>query len=180
MAWVEPKEIPERIYLIGMPGSGKSTLGKKLASALHWQFIDLDLQIEAKEKSSIEDLFSNKGEQAFREIESSTLKSCLTNRVVIACGGGTAAFHDNMEFMLNQGWVAYLSANPAFLKDRILQSKQNRPLFKGLNSVELEKKLVEMLESRESFFSKAHAKIKLPNESLKSLIDEAFKVFKPS
>jgi shikimate kinase len=90
----------ERIYLLGMMGVGKSTLGKQLARQLHYSFIDLDKAIEQAEGKSIPDLFEQKGESYFRLVEQRQLKeTARKNHIVIAVGGGTPCYYENMEWM---------------------------------------------------------------------------------
>lgn len=84
---------PERIYLLGMPGSGKSTLSKQLAKEINYHFLDLDEWIVQHERNSISEIFAIKGEEYFREIERKALLYSLTlQRTVIATGGGTPCF----------------------------------------------------------------------------------------
>ena len=103
-----------------MPGSGKTSTGKKLAKQLSWQFIDLDAAIEKQTDKSITELFASLGEPAFRKIEQDTLFHCLpAEPTIIACGGGTPAFEENMLFINKHGLSIYLQANEAFLLDRL-------------------------------------------------------------
>jgi shikimate kinase len=87
-----------------MPGSGKSTWGKKLAKALQYNFVDLDKLIELNEQLSIEDIFRQKGEEYFRDLEHKyLLKTIVMNNVVISCGGGTPCYNDNMNLINENG-----------------------------------------------------------------------------
>src|SRR5215217_1973749 len=108
------------VFLIGFMGSGKTFVGKKLAQLLKTTFIDLDEVIEKSEEKTISQIFSQNGEEFFRERESHYLKS-LSERsnVVIATGGGTPCFHDNMKWMNENGITIYLKAKSEILFDRL-------------------------------------------------------------
>ena len=117
-----------RIYLIGLPGVGKSTVGKKLASEIEFEYIDLDLYIEEFMNKSITNIFSEFGEDFFRELEKKALKDMLEKEnVVVACGGGIIKDKANKELM--NGKVIYLTAPIEFISDRINNSEIDRPLM---------------------------------------------------
>jgi shikimate kinase len=121
----------KNIFLIGMPSSGKSTLGRLLAKALNFTFVDMDERIEVKEMASIGDIFRMKGEDYFRKIESEVLKQIKPNQqFVISTGGGVPCFFDNMEFIKANGTSIFLDVPPAILAKRIMNSTtNNRPLI---------------------------------------------------
>src|SRR5690554_5346297 len=99
----------ERYFLVGYMGSGKTTLGKKLATSLSLSFVDLDLYIESKYFKTIAQLFEEKGEDEFRVIEKNSLREvCEFENVVISTGGGTPCFFDNMQLMNEKGNTIYL------------------------------------------------------------------------
>jgi shikimate kinase len=144
-----------RIFLVGFMGSGKSTLGKKLANHLDYDFIDLDKLIEDKAGMSISDYFAQNGEDKFRELERTTLQTTAFNDdVVIATGGGAPCFFDNMDWMKRNGATVYLKMSPGALAQR-LKHATDRPLIKGLTDKELVKYIEEKLEGREEFYGKA-------------------------
>jgi shikimate kinase len=162
--------VQNRIYLIGMPGCGKSSTGKKLAKELNWNWIDLDVLIEKNTGISIAQFFETWGEPAFREEEQKTLFSCQPNEpTVIACGGGTPAFGNNMEFINKHGLSVYLRANESFLWDRLSAKKQTRPLLAGLSEEECRIKITNLLNQRKSFYELAKVQIDLPYNSIKTL-----------
>lgn len=98
-----------RIFLIGFMGCGKSTLGKKLATKLGYDFIDLDYQLEKQMGTSIGNYFAANGEEAFRKLESKTLKEFdYPINGVIATGGGTPCYFDNMDWMNSNGITIYM------------------------------------------------------------------------
>lgn len=138
-------------------GSGKSTFGRKLARELHLPFIDLDQEIVSVEKQTIAGIISEQGEAYFREIESAILKQLNQRPAVIATGGGTPCFFDNMDWMLRHGITIYLRATPAFLHSRLLQTnREERPLLKGLSSEELMQYIEMKLMEREPNYARAH------------------------
>jgi len=128
-----------RIFLLGFMGSGKSTLGKKLAAKLKRDFVDLDELIEEKEKCSIQKLFDTKGEDYFRTIEHEYLKRLInvTTNQVISLGGGTPCFYGNMELMNESGVSIYIKYNAGILTNRLINAKIERPLIKGKTREEL-------------------------------------------
>ena len=100
-------------YLIGMMGSGKSSVGKLLANKLQFSNIDIDKEIEKDEKLSIKEIFEKKGENYFREIES---KYLLRKRklAVVSCGGGIILYKKNREFLKTSGYTIYLKSSIQF------------------------------------------------------------------
>jgi shikimate kinase len=154
-----------------MMGVGKSTLGKQLANALGYSFVDLDKQIVFLEGRSIQHIFEQEGEEYFREAEQHMLHQTITNnQTVIATGGGTPCFFDNMEWINKQGTSLYLEANAAFIVSRIKHNTYKRPLLKGKEEGELEAFITEILTRREPFYSRAHLHIKLPVKSFSSSV----------
>ncbi len=121
------------IFLIGLPGSGKSFWGEKLADKLSVNFIDLDNEIERKAGSSIIEIFRLHGEEYFRLIEKEVLESviALHKNEVIACGGGTPCFYNNIEMMNRSGKTIYLKTPISLLLERLKKSSESakRPLF---------------------------------------------------
>jgi shikimate kinase len=146
------------IYLIGMPGAGKTTLGRQLAAVLNLPFSDLDEAIEKQTGLTIPQLFEQKGEGYFRQLESDMLK-IVTNsaeKLVIATGGGTPCFSDNMAFMNENGITVYLKAEPDVLVQRLLdQQLSERPLLKGKSKMELVAYLTQTLTARQPLYLKA-------------------------
>jgi shikimate kinase len=144
------------IYIIGFMGSGKSTAGKKLASMLGWNFIDLDKCVEEYTGKSIPDIFAQNGEEYFRKTETKLLRNINTHtNSIISTGGGTPCYSDNMDFMLNSGLTLYLKLTPAQLKSRLTGSKTERPLIKNLNPQELQIFIEEKLAEREKWYDRS-------------------------
>jgi len=127
-----------KIVLLGYMGSGKSTIGKLIAETLGYTFKDLDAYIEKKEEMRIPDIFSEKGEIYFRKKETAYLKAILkeNNNIVIATGGGTPCYGDNIETLLDSEDVltVYLKASIAILTDRLFEELKQRPLIAHLET----------------------------------------------
>lgn len=151
------------VFLWGMPGVGKSTLGKKIAKQLNWDWIDLDEYIAQKYKASIGQIVTAKGQDVFRAFEQKSLLDILDKpNTVISCGGGTPAYFDNANKMLASGLCIYLDADINFISSRISKAKQERFMFQNLNNEEVSFKLEKIRMERKMFFEKAHLLIKIP------------------
>lgn len=150
----------KNIILVGMMSSGKTTLGKKLARALHYQFIDLDKLIEKDQGTDIPTLFSTKGESYFREVESRLLKEVSSQKgIVLASGGGTPCFFDNMDVIRQMGISIFLDVPAADLARRIeSHGKDDRPILSGATS--LQETLQARITDRLPFYSQADITLK--------------------
>jgi shikimate kinase len=146
----------KKIFLIGYMGAGKTTIGKRLSKKLDLQFIDMDLFIENRYRKKIGEIFAEKGEEGFREIEKKTLLEVAQfENVVISTGGGAPCFFDNMEVMNRSGQTVYLKVSVDELAMRLLKSKNSRPLIKSKNGDEVKKFVAENLAKRESWYNQA-------------------------
>jgi len=158
------------IFLIGFMGSGKTTLGRKLANYLQKDFIDLDQLIVERVGMSIPEYFEKNGEHQFRMLESQILKEQTAHHVVISTGGGSPCYFDNMDWILANGMAVYLHLTPKALHARLQQSKiSNRPALKGLSGEELLQFIEEKLAEREPFYTRAHLHIDQLNTSVETL-----------
>ncbi|WP_026896881.1 shikimate kinase [Daejeonella oryzae] len=145
-----------KIFLVGFMGSGKSSLGRKLARQLGLEFFDSDKLVEQKTGLKVADYFQLYGEESFREIERDILqKSWYPDNCVIATGGGAPCYFDNMEWMNQNGKVIYLSLSAKTLADRLENSKTERPLIKDLKGQELIDFISGKLSEREIYYNKA-------------------------
>lgn len=149
-----------RIFLVGYMGSGKSTLGRALAAATGMGFVDLDWYIEERMHRSVGELFAMHGEDGFRDVERRMLHEASDfEDVVIACGGGTPCFFDNMDFMNSRGLTVLLDVGIDRLTERLCKGRASRPLLAGKSDEELRSFIAEGLERRMPFYSKAVLRI---------------------
>lgn len=164
----------EKIFLIGFMGSGKTTLGKKIASHLHLSFIDMDHYIEEKEKRTITSIFEMDGEARFREIEHEALKDLLDKEnVLVSCGGGTPCFHNNMQLINKVAQSVYLKVDPEMLLGRLKGATTQRPLLANLSMEELRLQISEKLAAREPYYLQSkiiHTSKGSPNRDLADLL----------
>ena len=145
-----------RLFLIGFMGSGKSTLGAQLARRIGYQFIDMDHLIEETAEISIPVIFKEHGEQVFRKWEHDILlELCNRQKLVIATGGGAPCHSQMMDIMNAHGSTVYIQLSPEALKDRLINSRTERPLIKGKSEAELLEFITILLEEREKFYNQA-------------------------
>lgn len=157
------------VFIIGMPACGKTHWGKKLAESLKWNFIDLDDHIEEVEERSVVDIFREGGEGYFRTIETGVLsdiikRSSANERLIVACGGGTAAFNNNIELMKRSGCVIYLLGSVDTLAKRMREQIGQRPLVADVNNIE--EYITNTLVRRKKYYEQAHYMIPEENISL--------------
>lgn len=153
-------------FLIGMMGAGKSWWGARLAERLHLPFVDLDREIETGEGATVSDIFATQGESRFRVLEREYLhRTALLPEAVVATGGGTPCFFDNMDWMNAHGTTVYLDTPIHLLGARLLSGKNTRPLLQGLIGGELESYLADVLRQREPYYLKAQVVIRMEAET---------------
>ena len=156
-----------KIYLIGMPGSGKSSLGNKLAEKLNYNFIDMDIYIEQTSGMFIDEIFDAYGEKYFRDLERNVLNDFLNmDNVIIATGGGVIKNKDNKKLM--DGICLYLDVSIEELENRLSKSDIERPLLKKYSVLELYNQRKELYD----FF----ADYKIDNSNLEKRIDKIMEV----
>jgi shikimate kinase len=159
-----------RIFLIGFMFSGKSTVGKKLASIMNYNFIDTDKYFEDKYKISIFDFFEKFGEEMFRKFEHDILKELVVkDNVIISTGGGLPCFNDNMDIINKEGISIYLEMPYNAIINRQKNSKQKRPLLKNKTQEEIELYLKALLTKREPIYKKSKITIDAQNIDFYSL-----------
>ena len=162
----------DRIFLIGLPGSGKTTLGIALAKKIGHPFIDLDDEIVKREEKSIPDFIDFHGEGNFRIRENEILHELCSmgSKFVLATGGGTPCFHFNMDFMNKQGTTVYLDVSPGDLALRIIdQGLEKRPLLTSYDQTDLIQEIREIKEQREPFYNESKIKVR-DNQIIEDMI----------
>lgn len=175
----------ERIFLIGLPGAGKTTLARTLAAELNWQCADLDAEIERATGRSIGVLFEEEGEDFFRMQEAAVLRRVgLAAPLVLATGGGTPCFHDSLDWLLAHGAVVWLEVAPATIVGRLLTAPGanpaapagHRPLLAAAAAASpqaTETALIRLLDqtlaAREAFYARAPYRLVGPDFALGSL-----------
>ena len=162
----------ENIFLIGFMSSGKSKIGRQLAKKLNRTFIDLDAAIEKKEGRSISEIFEKEGEEAFRLLETNALKDIEENAsLVLALGGGTPCYHDNIQLIKEKGKSIYLKIDEGILIGRLRQDLGKRPLIKDLNNEQVSEFVKTKLQEREEVYLKADHVLEDNNPTPAKLIE---------
>jgi shikimate kinase len=143
-----------RIFLIGFMGAGKSYLGKQWADDNGMSFYDLDTLIETEERKSIEKIFTENSESYFRELEAAVLRNTeQLNNAIIACGGGTACFFDNMDWMNRNGVTVFLNETIDNIFHHLINDNTHRPLLVSKSPVDLKYFIAEKLNERMLFYN---------------------------
>ena len=145
---------PSKFFFVGMPGCGKSTIGKYIARKINYVFIDLDEKIEESQELKITEIFKKKGEEYFRKIENDELKKISGKNLVISTGGGTPCFHNGIDWMNSQGLTIFLN-QPLELLIQRTRDKKHRPLINQNAEVVLSKLYTERIH----YYQKASIKI---------------------
>jgi shikimate kinase len=162
---------PMLIFLVGFMGSGKSTVGQRLARRLGYSFIDMDARIEGEYGMTINEIFEKLGEKAFREMENQLLEEMFTRQdAVISTGGGLPCTGNNMDLINRSGVSIYLKMEPATLLNRLSRGKSRRPLIRHLSHTEMEEFIHMKLREREPFYLKAHHTVNGLNVNIEDII----------
>jgi len=157
------------IVLTGMMGSGKSSVGKELASYLLFNYLDTDEMIEKKTKLTINEIFRKYGEEYFRKLETETVKLVsVLDSYVISTGGGIVINKENMDILRKSSLIINLWASPEILWER-LKNFSDRPLLKVKEPV---KKLKQILKEREKYYRDCDLQINTENKKIRDIIEE--------
>jgi shikimate kinase len=153
--------------------SGKSTVGKKLATKLNIPFVDLDNYIEEKYNLTIRLLMYEKGKEEFRVIEKEALNEVIEkyNEAIISTGGGTPCYFDNMETMRNNGTTIYIDVDVQILVSRLLNAKKDRPLIWGKSKEDLTVYAEELLKRRRADYEQADFTVNGKDLRINTLVD---------
>jgi shikimate kinase len=153
-----------KIFLVGMPGCGKTYLGKRIAKKLGLDFVDLDEVIIGIAGKAITEIFLSEGEDYFRQLEAESLREISINHqdFVMATGGGAPCFHQNMEFINHQGISLFVNLSLEIIADSLLaKGIHERPLLKDFNKTTLLGELQEKFSKRIKFYSQAKVIVNL-------------------
>lgn len=152
-------------------GSGKTTVGKKLATKLNLDFFDLDDLIVMKFNKSVNEIFASDGEDFFRKYENKLLlEISKSDNFILSVGGGTPCYNNNIDFMNSSGKTVYLQMSDMALYSRLVTFKANRPLIKDLDYDSLKLFIKSKLKEREPFYLKANIIVDALNFKINSLI----------
>ena len=144
------------IFLIGYMGCGKSTMGRAVSALTGVPFIDLDNYIEQRFHLTVKEIFAQRGEDGFRDVERRMLQEVADfEDVIVACGGGTPCFFDNMEYMNTHGTTVFLNTPIDRLHSRLMRGRHKRPLIADKDDEELMTFIKEALAKRMDHYSKA-------------------------
>ena len=163
-------------YLTGFMAAGKSTIGPILANTLGWIFFDLDKEIEKKEGMKIVELFDRKGEDYFREIETTTIKNLSENdRSIISLGGGTIASDINFNFIKSTGKIVYLKSSPEMAYKR-LRFKKDRPAFifddvENPSEQQFLERINQLLNARKKYYEQCDFIVDTDSQSVGKTVD---------
>ncbi len=145
-----------KIFLLGMMGTGKSFWTKKLSKKLKSGGYDLDFLIESHEEKTIAEIFAEEGEDYFRKTEAKILRWFGEKKIfVLAVGGGTPCFYENMDWMNSHGITIWIDEPIETLVERLTPEKDHRPLIKDLSDEELGSFLTKKLAERVVFYQRA-------------------------
>jgi shikimate kinase len=150
------------LFLVGYAGSGKSSLGKRLARRMGLRCVDTDNVVEQQVGAPIADIFHYEGEEYFRIAERRAVAGLANEAmdIVIATGGGLPTWRDNMEWMLRSGVVIYLRRSPEQILSRLsAYGREKRPMFRGKSDEELLEFMREQMAEREKYYAQAHISV---------------------
>lgn len=165
-----------RIFLIGFMGAGKTFRGRQLSEKLGIPFFDLDEQIVNAEGKSINDIFHEQGEEFFRLKEKEIMHIITESHpsFIMACGGGTPCYFNNVEYMNQQGTTVWLNTSLSVLQDRLLEEKSNRPLLKDLSDEQLRAFVTKKFSDRRIYYEQAKVKVENDEIPIEQLIEKIF------
>ncbi len=160
------------VFLVGMMGAGKSTIGARLAARLGRRFVDLDAEVEREVGTTVQAVFTERGEPAFRALEGKVLRTAELDGAVVATGGGLLIDPMNAAFVLSRGAVVYLRAQAATLAARIVGDA--RPLLAGTRAGSSDRtaRLEELLRARGASYERAHFTIDTDFLDVEQVVDE--------
>jgi len=165
-----------KIFFIGFMGCGKSHWGKLLSHKLQLPFFDLDEKVEEQEGQTISEIFEQKGEEYFRLAEKDALHLITESHeaFVMACGGGTPCYYNNIDYLKKQGTVVWINSTTDCLYQRLVKEKLHRPMIRDIPDEQLKSFIIKKYSSRKIFYQQAQ--VILPGEviSMEILLNKIF------
>ena len=157
-------------------GSGKTYLGKKLSEKLRLPFFDLDAEIESNEEKSINQLFDEKGEEYFRLREKDYLHLITESHesFIMATGGGTPCYYNNIDYMNLAGTTVWINSAIDILYERLLKERSKRPLLKGLDEAQLKGFIQKKFSDRKIYYEQAAVSVEDNDQSLEKILNKIF------
>lgn len=165
-----------KIFLIGFMGSGKTYWGRQLSQKLGIPFFDLDEQVSNHTGKSIPEIFASEGEEHFRLLEKEVLYIITESHesFVMACGGGSPCFFNNIEYMNQSGTTIWINTPMPVLLERLIKEKDSRPLIKNLSDEQLQGFITRKFSDRKIYYEQAAVKIDEDPLRLDYLIEKIF------
>lgn len=165
-----------KIFLIGFMGAGKSHWGSLISQKLGIPFFDLDEQVTSHAGKTVAEIFASAGEEQFRLMEKDALHIITESHdsFVMACGGGTPCYFNNIEYMNQSGTTVWINAQPDILFRRLVEEKDKRPLIKNLSDDQLKNFIAKKIADRRIYYEQADITIDEEPAQLDSLIEMIF------
>ena len=162
-----------KVFLIGFMGCGKTHWGRQLAEAMGVPFFDLDEKLAEKEGKAITQIFADEGEEYFRLLEKDALHLLTESHetFIMACGGGTPCFYNNIDYMNAQGTTVWINCSVECLHKRLVKERSTRPLIKELSDNDLRSYIIKKFGDRKIFYQQAGLIIQEEEMSLQDLMD---------
>ena len=162
-----------RIIIIGYMGAGKTTVGRQLGKALNIPFYDLDWYIEGRMRKTVPQLFVERGEEGFRQVERNMLHEVAEfEDVVLSCGGGTPCFFDNIDYINQKGITVFMNASPEIIVKHLNISHNVRPLLQQKQGQELLDHIARHMEERMPYYRKAQYEVNVDTLDTFQKIDQ--------
>lgn len=174
------QNLPDRIALVGMMGAGKTTIGKMLARALNYDFVDLDEYIVGKEGRSITSLFESHGRAHFRWLENEALRFFSDRKkLLLSTGGGAPTLEQNAALLKEKYFTLHLRVEPAVAAKRLLAEKSDRPLIAACTGPdEVEEVMKGIWEERKGFYQPAHLELEVSHLSPEEVMEQCLSLLK--
>ena len=165
-----------KIFLIGFMGSGKTFWGTRLSLKLNIPFFDLDAKITESSGMSINEIFAKEGEEFFRQAEKNILHTITETHetFVMACGGGTPCYFNNIDYMNRTGTTVWISTSIEKLFERLIKERSDRPLLKNLTDDQVKSFIIKKFSDRKIFYEQADVVIDDDSVNVDHLVEKVF------